>query len=409
MIPRPYQLIGRDFLAARTRALLADQMRVGKTPQAIMAADTIGAERVLVLCPAIACYQWKEQWVEWGENWSDEPSPWVILGKEPVSHDFTGVLIASYNRAVQHLDTLRAGPRWDVLIVDEAHFAKTPTAKRTKAVYGKGGIGHNATCIWALTGTPSPNHAGEMWPMLRAFGAVKCSYEDFVRHFCYYNEREGRIFGNKPQYLAELRTLLAPFTLRRTLREVAPDLPPISFNMLNIEPQGVDLRTDVPEDVDPEDRIAVAMAKTGPLAKEIKECLDGQDYTQTVVFGFHVGPLKRLRELLRTVGIDADIITGATTPAQRQARQAAFKAGVIQVLICQMIAAGTAIDLSAAQHSYFLELDWTPANNSQAAHRLVNVQTRAPVTADVLTMPGTKDDAVQRTLLRKVRSAVFKT
>jgi len=47
--PRPYQLIGRDFLAARTRALLADQMRVGKTPQAIMAADKLGAERVLVL------------------------------------------------------------------------------------------------------------------------------------------------------------------------------------------------------------------------------------------------------------------------------------------------------------------------------------------------------------------------
>jgi len=36
---RPYQLEGRDFLAGRWHALLADEMRVGKTPQAILAAE----------------------------------------------------------------------------------------------------------------------------------------------------------------------------------------------------------------------------------------------------------------------------------------------------------------------------------------------------------------------------------
>ena len=37
-------------------------------------------------------------------------------------------------------------------------------------------------------------------------------------------------------------------------------------------------------------------------------------------------------------------------------------------------AAGTAIDLSAASHGYFLELDWTPGSNLQAANRLVSMQ-----------------------------------
>ena len=402
MTPRPYQLVGRDFLAARTRALLADQMRVGKTPQAIMAADKLGAERVLVLCPAIACYQWQEQWYEW-----DSTRLPYILGKEPP--DRHRVLIASYNRAVQHKEALTRRSRWDVVIADEAHFAKSPDAQRAKLVYGKGGIGWNADRIWALTGTPAPNHAGELWTMLRAFGAVKCSYDDFVRHFCYYSERKGRIFGNKPQHLAELRALLAPFTLRRTLREVASDMPAISFNLLAIEPQGVDYRTDVIEDIDAEDRIAVALAKTVPLAKEIKECLDGGEYKQTVVFGYHLAPLKRLMELLTINGIDACFIGGETPLKQRENKLAAFKAGVCQVFVAQMIAGGVAIDLSSAQHGYFLELDWTPANNAQAAHRLVNLQTQDPVTFDVLTMPGTMDDRVQRTLLRKVCSAVFKS
>jgi SNF2 family DNA or RNA helicase len=404
VIPRPYQFEGADFLAARTRALLADQMRVGKTPQAIMAADKIGAERVLVLCPAIACYQWREQWAEWSKR-----SPATIIGRD-LDISGVGVYIASYNRAVQHLDALRAGPRWDVLIVDEAHFAKNPNAQRTKMVYGKGGIGWNTTCLWSLTGTPSPNHAGETWPMLRAFGATRLSYLEFVRHFCYYNEREERVYGNKPQHLAELRKLLAPFTLRRTLAEVAPELPPVSYNMLAIERvAGVDLRSEDISDIDPEDRIEVALAKTGPLAKEIVGCLDGQDYNQTVVFGYHVEPLRRLTKLLQASGVNAELITGATSLHIRERIRTVFTMGLTNVLVGQIMAAGTGIDLSAAQHGYFLELDYVPGNNSQAAHRLVNMQTNAPVTFDVLTMPGTKDDRVQRTLLRKVRSAVFKS
>ena len=367
-----------------------------------MAADKVGAERVLVLCPAIASYQWREQWLEWGQL----PRRIDIVGRD-INTVGNGVWVCSYNRAVQHIDALRTGPRWDILIVDEAHFAKTPTAQRTKAVYGKGGLGWHADRLWALTGTPSPNHAGELWPMLRAFGATHLSYLDFVRYFCYYDEREERIYGNKPQHLAELRALLAPFTLRRTLREVAPDMPAIGFNMLAIEPQGVDYRTDVIEDIDDEDRIAVALAKTVPLAKDIVDCLDGQEYNQTVVFGFHVEPLRRLVKLLQASGVNAQLITGDTPLGLRQRIQVEFKMGLVNVLVAQMIAAGTAIDLSAAQHSYFLELDWNPANNAQAAHRLVNVQTQDPVTADVLTMPGTMDDRVQRTLLRKVRSAVF--
>src|SRR3990167_4614006 len=221
MQPRPYQLEGRDFLIARPRALLADQMRVGKTPQAIMAADAVRAGRVLVLCPAGAAYQWREQWADWSPN----RSPATILGAEPISPTFQGVAIASYNRAVQHRAALSTGFRWDVLIPDESHYAKNPEAQRTHMVYAKGGIGWNAHRIWALTGTPSPNHAGEVWPMLRAYGVVKLGYKEFVSYFCYYDWKQDKIFGNRPERLAELRALMADVVLRRTRKEVAPEMP----------------------------------------------------------------------------------------------------------------------------------------------------------------------------------------
>jgi len=401
--PRPYQIAGRNFLAARRHALLADQMRVGKTPQSILAADVIKAERVLVLCPAIATVQWQSEWAAW----SPQRPPAVIVGREPPRTE--GVVISSYKRAVeQHLDALTALPPWDVVIVDEAHFAKNPIAARTKAIYGKGGIGWNAHRLWALSGTPAPNHAGELWPMLKAFGTVKCSYTEFVQHYCYYDWAKGRVFGNKRQHLPELRKLLEQVVMRRTRAEVAPDMPPIGYSFLNVEPtKGVDLPSANMDTVGAGDRIAVAMAKVPTLAAEIIQCLAAQDYEQTVVFGFHLAPLDELREYLAAIGISVGVITGATPNDERQRVMAAFRMGLLQVVLAQILAAGTAIDLSAALHCYFLELSWSPADNSQAASRLVNLQTRAPVTADIVSWHGTVDDAVQRTLMRKTVGAVF--
>ena len=61
---RPYQIVGRDFLLSHSRALLADEMRVGKTPQAILAAAAAGGSS-LVVCPAIAVSQWRREWQRW--------------------------------------------------------------------------------------------------------------------------------------------------------------------------------------------------------------------------------------------------------------------------------------------------------------------------------------------------------
>jgi SNF2 family DNA or RNA helicase len=100
-------------------------------------------------------------------------------------------------------------------------------------------------------------------------------------------------------------------------------------------------------------------------------------------------------------GVFTDTLMGETSAVGRSWSQDAFKNGTLPVLVCQIIAAGTAIDLSAASHGYFLELDWVPGNNMQAANRLVSMMKDEPVTFDVCTAPGTIDDRVQRILLRR--------
>jgi len=401
---RPYQIAGRDFLAARKRAMLADQMRVGKTPQAIAAADLIGARRVLVACPAIACEHWRNEWA----TWSPGRPPAEIVTRTPPAPSFEGVAVMSYARLVQHLDALRDTQRWDVVIPDEAHFAKNPVAQRTRAVYGTAGVGWNAERMWPLTGTPAPNHAGELWPMLRAFGVVKVDYDTFVRYFCHVDDT-GKPRGNKMARLEELRALIKPYILRRTRKEVAPELPEISYNFLAMAPvNGVDLLSDDPREVTAENRIAVANAKVPLLVDEIVENLTGGEYPSTVVFGYHVEPLQALQRRLMDRGVTAHLLTGDTPQGRRQDILAGFKLGLVEVICAQILAAGTAVDMSAASHGYFIELDWVTANNTQAASRLVSLQKEEPVTFDICTWIGTVDDMVQRTLVRKALAAVFR-
>ena len=410
LTPRPYQLVGRDFLASRTRALLADEMRVGKTPQAILAADGLDILKALVLCPAIAVEHWKREWTKWA------PEAWTMVD------------VMSYDKArnLWQGGDLKA-ERWDVLIVDEAHFCKNPNATRTQMVYGKGGLGYQCGAIWALSGTPAPKHAGELWPLLRAFGRTDLSYDAFGYRYCtgftlYVGNtfrREWRVTGTREEMIPELRELIAPIMLRRTRKEVAPEMPDIDFQFLEVEPpsnrwdvlHGMDFKSDeallawieANPTADREDRVEVALAKVPALVEEIAFNIESGLLKQTVVFGWHRDPLAKLADALVEKGIVSALITGDTLSRQREFVQEQFRSGMFQVVCANVLAAGTAIDLSAASHGYFLELDWTPGNNTQAANRLVSMEKQEPVTFDVVTWPGSTDDRVQRVLLRQVR------
>jgi SWI/SNF-related matrix-associated actin-dependent regulator 1 of chromatin subfamily A len=400
LTPRPYQIAGRDFLAARRFALLADEMRVGKTPQAILAAHKAGAQSVLVTCPAIAVPHWQREFERW---WPGGPMP----RRE----------IWSYDRARTHWNAGLRG-RVDLFIPDEAHFCKNPEAARTKMVYGKDGFGYHSGAIWPLSGTPAPKHAGELWCMLKAFGVVGLSYEDYVRRYCVLDGL-GVIRGTKESMIPELRGLLAKVMLRRTRKEVAPEMPDIDFQFLEVQPKGAkDISApsgfamndaalldwlEMQRNADQEDRIAVAMAKARELVNHIEFAIENNLLQQIVVFGWHVEPLKWLNCELVARGISVGLITGATTGLMREVVQDRFRDGDLQVVAANILAAGTAIDLSSARHAYMLELDWVPGNNLQAVNRMVSMDRMDKVTVDVVTWPGSVDDRVQRVLMRRVR------
>lgn len=398
---RPYQTEGRDFLATRSVALLADEMRVGKTPQAIAACHKVEARSVLVVCPAIARSMWERQFQAW----------YAALGAQMLPR----LHVVTYDGARLHQQDIVARGPYDVCIIDEAHFLKNPEAARTLAVYGAGGVARAARRVWALTGTPITNHIGEAWTLLRIAGVVKCTYWEFLRAYCVLAEG-GRVVGTRMSKADELRGLFAQLMLRRKRVDVAPELGAIDFNFLPLDAELDHYTYPHPNWLGRQPaawleekrgqysilRSELALAKAKPLAAHIINDWDSIRH-KTVVFAYHRDAITTVETELRAAGIRAQQLTGSTPDRQRQELIAGFQTGKVEVVVAQLLAAGTAIDLSAADHGYFLELDWVPANNAQAAARLVALGKKTPVSYDIATVAGTVDEAIQATLARKTR------
>jgi len=424
----PYQVRGVEFLSNRRRALLADDMGVGKTPQAIVASEIIGANRIVVICPAILCKTWAAEIHRW--RLVHKLQTTVIQTQKDIVPQ-RGAVILSYDLAVRPSIKDQLTSSWrDLLILDESHFLKDKDAGRTRAVYGdnldgKGGIAGRAHRVWCLSGTPTPNHPGELYAMLRFFGAWKDGFGRFLTDFTIHQtDRWDKVKVTGVKNPDALRQLLKPVMLRRLKKDVLKHLPPLTVSEVVIDPEECDeaqqflaqLRAEEPAAADKikraidtddwtfegDEQIArirrlVGLAKVAGTCKlllhEIEHGLD-----KIVVFGMHKQVLEYSQDRLFGCGL----IYGATPDHERQALIEGFqtKPGD-RVLLAQIKTAGTGLTLTASSNVMIAEASWTPADNAQAMMRVHRIGQVHPVLARFVTLAGTIDEAVTAVLRRK--------
>lgn len=407
----PYQVEGADFLAATRHALLADEMGLGKTVQAIRGLDRIRAHRALIIAPSVARINWLREFQMWSESKLDVTVLTTLGDAIPNS----GHVICSFDFAAENCERLCAHD-WDALIIDEAHFLKSHDAKRAKAIMGVEGIIRKARRCWLMSGTPAPNHPGELWIMLFTFGVTKLKYDDFVNRYCVVVPTQfGRkVVSAKTDMIPELRQLLSKIMLRRLKKDVMKELPPISFGHVNVEPGLVDLEilpsftqyfmptdrraelgaelkrqqdllSSVEANMKPNvaDKLTavaaiadsvstlrryIGLQKCEPAIEIIKKELEAKAYEKIVIFAIHRDVIETMRVGLRDFG--AVVLYGNTDPAKRQKNIDRFQNNPkCRVFIGNIMAAGTAITLTAAHHVTFIEQDWVPGNNAQAIMR----------------------------------------
>ena len=238
----PYQVQGADFLANRDRAGLHDEMGVGKTAQAIGALDRAGAFRIIIVCPAAVREVWHGEFKKFARI------PRKILKAKNI-HDLgtwlkgrADVLLVSYELAARWAPEIeRHGDLFDVLIFDEAHYLKTPTSQRTRAMLGThcdgaNGLARWAARVWFLTGTPMPNDPVDVWPWLRFVGGTTLGLGPFTAR--YFKSRMGTFSAKqtpRDEMIPELKMALDAFRLKRTKKQAGLQLPPIHLTTTTVD------------------------------------------------------------------------------------------------------------------------------------------------------------------------------
>lgn len=222
----PHQDEGAAFLARTPRAMLADDVGLGKTAQVAAAIDRLWLDHladvgrpVLYLTAAALVGQTVRELHEW------LPSRRVQSTKDGrLTNGSTDVWVMSHDMFHRRWQEMLGA---QLLIVDEASALKGGAAKfgTIRSACDK------AERVAVLTATPLENNPLVLWTLMQLVGGVDLGRheDDFLDDFCkvrYYSADNIKVEGwRSPTHAARAMERIRPFFLRRTVDQVDLRLP----------------------------------------------------------------------------------------------------------------------------------------------------------------------------------------
>lgn len=407
----------------------ACEMGLGKTVQAIVAMNTLGYKKVLVVCPAIMRLVWQSEIKSWVNPIA--PAYTILSGK-----DITGMfkvpwswLITSYDLAssptlLRYLEEIS----FDAIICDEAHYLKNSKAKRTKTVLQK--LFPKAKYHLALSGTPFTTRIVDGYTLFHRMLPTRFpDFNSFVNEFsyCQIKHISGRTihdyFGVKNADI--LRNIIrSAFYVRYTKEECLKDLPAKQFSKItlpidyavvpkesskkeSLEAQAELIRQAIEDGKDPpplpqtlaEHRRLQGEKKVPAVIEFVSNLLEQS--IPVVCFAWHKNVIHALNEAFREYS--PAIITGDTPAGARAEAVAAFQDGKTLLFIGNYIAAGVGITLTVSSTVVLAELDWSPTTISQAVARTHRIGQRQMVTIYYFSVEKSLDESIERVLLNRIK------
>lgn len=417
----PFQVAGVHYAKDRDNCLIGDAPGLGKTIQAIALANLRGCKRVLVVCPANVRLQWARQI----KIWSTLPKVVVypVLKSSDGVHPTANYVITSFEVARGNLWKTLRSYNWDLLVIDEAHYLKTPDANRTRALFGASaratspyagtrGVSERAEQIVALTGTPLPNRPRECYTLANALDASCIDWMNFEQFKDRFNPG-GRdpVSGASWEYTGRLPELNARLRcnimVRRLKEDVLKDLPPKRYELVPVETTlkiKMALQAERMLHFDEQEMLARSGGKIdgaistvrremgealAPAALDhVRMLLEG-GVEKLVVFAHHHSVLDFLHKGLAPFGV-LRVDGGTSVTGKGRAVEQFVHNPRMRVFLGQSQAVGTGTDglQDIATHAFFAEADWVFGNIEQCVDRLHRMGQRGSVLAQILTAPG---------------------
>ena len=415
----PHQADGVAFLLSKKRAILADDMGLGKTRQAIVAMEAGCPEgTILIVCPASIKLNWKRE-----IQMVDNEASIEVLGIDINQIDTPRWVIINYDILGKHADRLHAID-WAGVILDEAHFIKN-ASKRTTHCLKLLGVQAEAKAaligpefVFLLTGTPMTNRPKDLFNLFRCVGhPASRSFLSFAKRYCDAYRNDYGWVTTGASNLDELNLLMKEISIRRMKDEVL-DLPPKVRSWVPVDISGSKAALNAidgflswysgtnpsqPNDTEflarlTKVRTALHKAKFKAVAERIKDVLASGE--KIVLFTCFTDGIERHKKML---GDKAVTITGSITSSKRMEAVDRFQTDeTVRVALCNIIAGGVGITLTAGTHVIFQDLDWVPANHAQAEDRCYRLGQDHRVTVEYFHADGTLDGYIATLLERKM-------
>ena len=387
---RAYQEFGVRYILRQGKVLLGDEMGLGKTVQAIAAMVSLharGATHFMVVCPASVLVNWCREI----RSFCELPATAIRGGDRHALLRWLeqgGIAVTTYESISRF--TLPEDFRFSMLVADEAHYAKNPATRRTQALLL---LRRRAERVLFMTGTPLENRVDEMCFL------VSCLRPEIGGEL-----REMKYISSAPQF----REKLAPVYLRRTREDVLRELPELiekeqwcelgpeerQMYLLAVSAENFMAMRQVSWDVGDLKKSSKAM-RLLELCREAEE--DGR---KVIVFSYFRETVSAVCRLLG--GRALEPVTGSVPPARRQQLVDAFTAaGDGRVLVCQVQAGGTGLNIQAASVVIFCEPQLKPSVEKQAVSRAYRMGQLRSVLVHRLLCDNTVDERILELLREK--------
>lgn len=424
----PFQHKGVQFLESQKgRALLADEQGLGKTITALAYLQLHPELRpAVIVVPASLKLNWKQE----AEAILTEPNVEVLYGRH--SYSTTGdILILNYDILVDWASYL-SSIDVKILIVDEAHFCKSPTVQRTRGLLKLARTLTDKKII-ALTGTPIISRPIEFFTILNLIAPeIFTSRWEYAKRYCALRHTSFGWDFNGASNTSELHQLLTlnGIMLRRTKAQVLPELPnkirsyvPIELEKKELE-NYIKARDDflnwLREKGGPEKVVrasgAVALVKIEYLKQlaaraKLKQSIawikdQVEDGSKLIVFVTHREIMDTLEKEFSKICVRID---GSTPQDKRQPIVHEFQTNEKKkIFLGNIKAAGVGLTLTASSRVAFLELPWTPSDLVQAEDRAHRIGQKDSVNIYYLLAEKTIDLLIARLLdeKRKIVDAI---
>lgn len=428
-----FQKTGIQFgIERKGRVLIADEMGIGKTIQAIGIAYHFKSDwPLLIICPSSLKLNWKNEIMKWIELKANEIQV-LSQGDGDLLTKEQKVLICSYDLAVRAYSKL-IDLNINFIICDESHYLKNHKTQRYKFISG---LIKKSKRLLCLSGTPIFARPDEIFTVISSIRPdMYVSSSLFNSRYCEVdsNLRFPKITGSKNT--KELNFLLENFMIRRLKKDVLSQLPEKTRQRIELEPDQsivkvikVLLKKDREKlesstddisgfdlEINGEERNLYIKAYSLTGTSKIKSVISYIEYLidedqKFLLFAHHSEVLNAIEDYVKgKVKSNYIRIDGTTKSSKRQEYVDAFQTNPnIRVAILSITACATGLTLTEASIVVFAELYFTPAIMIQAEDRAHRIGQKNNVQIKYLVANGTLDEQIYDNLNRKL-SVVTKT